>query len=125
MMINTVRATQAETIRDEVLGGSNGRPDQWFFLSQIPVVALDNPETVTSADGSTITLRNLRLEISERPIIGTDLGFRLWEEVDDFTASGPDDSHFTLNRTTGEVQAGQRRRGRRFRSRTPAIPAPA
>jgi predicted phage baseplate assembly protein len=112
VMINTVRATQAETIRDEVLGGSNGRPNQSFFLSQTPVVALDNPETVTSADGSLITLKNLRLEISERPIIGTDLGFRVWEEVDDFTASGLDDTHFTLNRTTGEVRLGNGDEGR-------------
>lgn len=112
IMINTVRATQAETIRDEVLGGSNGRPGQTYFLSQIPVVALGDPETVTSADGSQITLRNLRMEISERPVIGTDLGFRVWEEVDDFTASTPDDSHFTLNRTTGEIRLGNGDEGR-------------
>lgn len=112
VLTNTVRATQAETIRDEVLGGSNGRPNQSFFLSQPPVVALDSPETVTSADGSAITLRNLRLEISERPVIGQDLGFRVWEEVDDFTASGPDDTHFVLNRTTGEVKLGNGEQGR-------------
>jgi predicted phage baseplate assembly protein len=112
ILTNTVRATQAETIRDEVLGGSNGRPDQSFFLSQQPVVALDAPETVTSADDSLITLRHLRLEISERPVIGTDPGFRVWEEVDDFTASGPDDTHFTLNRTTGEVRLGNGGEGR-------------
>src|SRR5439155_8592758 len=35
---NTVAAQQAETIRDEVLGGSNGRRDQIFRLANTPVL---------------------------------------------------------------------------------------
>jgi predicted phage baseplate assembly protein len=112
ILTNSVRATQAETIRDEVVGGSTGRPNQAFFLSQPPIVALDRPENVISADDKNITLRNIRMEIAERPLIGTSFTFQVWEEVDDFTASGPNDSHFTLNRTTGEIRFGDGNFGR-------------
>ncbi len=80
---NTTAATQAETIRDEVLGGSDGSPNQLFVLGSRPVLA-----------GS------LRLEVDEGD------GFRTWTEVDDFFASGPRDRHFALNRSSGEVRFG-------------------
>ncbi len=80
---NTVAARQAETIVDEVLGGSNGRRDQVFRISSAPVL-----------------LDGLRLEVDE----GDD--YQAWTRVDDFFASSPDDSHFALNRTTGEIRFG-------------------
>lgn len=110
--LNTVAAAQAVTIRDEVLGGSNGRPNQSFSLSRGGLVALPQPETVVSAGGKKITVEYLRLEVSERPVVGVDQGFQVWEQVDDFAASGPDDAHFTLNRTTGEVRFGDGTHGR-------------
>lgn len=85
---NTVSAIQAETIRDEVLGGSNGRPNQSFRLEGSPVL-----------DGS------LNLEVDEGD------GFKAWSEVDDFYASVADDAHYRLNRTTGEVTFGDGRNG--------------
>jgi predicted phage baseplate assembly protein len=80
---NTMRLTQMETVRDEVLGGSNGRRDQIFRLASVPVLA-----------GS------LRLEIDQGS------GFEAWTEVADFFASGPNELHYALNRTTGEVRFG-------------------
>lgn len=80
---NTVAAVQAETITDEVLGGSNGRPNQVFSLSNSPVLA-----------------GTLRVEIDEGD------GFHEWERVDDFFGSGPQDRHYVLNRTSGEVRFG-------------------
>lgn len=105
---NTASATQALTIQDEILGGSNGRPDQVFKLANVPVVEPERPQKVV-ADGRTVTVGALRLEVNET---GLDDGFELWEEVDDFFASGEDDRHFVLNRTTGEVRFGDGRRGR-------------
>lgn len=112
VLTNTTSAAQAVTLQDEVLGGSNGRPNQSFFLSRTPVVALPQPVTATSADGKRLSIQYLRLEVSERPVVGTDLGFQVWEQVDDFAASGPADSHFTLNRTTGEIHFGDGIHGR-------------
>lgn len=80
---NTVPVTQAETLRDEVLGGSNGRRDQVFQLANTPVIA-----------------DSLRLEIDEGD------GFIVWTRVDDFFASGPGDRHFVLDRTSGQVRLG-------------------
>jgi predicted phage baseplate assembly protein len=39
-------------------------------------------------------------------------GEQVWREVYDFFASGPDDTHYVLNRTTGEVRFGDGREGR-------------
>ncbi len=80
---NTVSARQAETIRDEVLGGSDGRPNQTFTLASVPVLA-----------GS------LRLEVDEGE------GYQAWTEVADFFGSNARDRHYTLNRATGEVRFG-------------------
>ena len=81
--INTVNVTQAETISNELLGGSNGRPDQVFKLSHSPVLS-----------------DTLKLELDEGP------GFVEWQEVSDFFGSGRDDTHYVLNRSTGEVRFG-------------------
>jgi predicted phage baseplate assembly protein len=80
---NTVAAVQAETITDEVLGGSSGRPNQVFKLANAPVL-----------------YGTLQLEIDEGD------GFQTWERVGDFFGSGPQDRHYVLNRTSGEVRFG-------------------
>ena len=80
---NTIAATQAETLEFETLGGSNGEVDQVLRLRDAPVLA-----------GS------LLLEVDEGS------GYAPWTEVPDFFGSGPDDPHFVLNRTTGEVRFG-------------------
>ena len=87
--LNTIAATQAQTQRDEVLGGSSGRPDQTVHLAFTPVL-----------DGT------LQLEVDEGP------GFEQWEEVGDFFASNSNDPHFVLNRTTGDVRFGDGEHGR-------------
>lgn len=109
---NTVAATQAITINDEVLGGSNGRPDQTFRLATTPVVPLAAPRQVTGAGGDSFTVTDLQLEVNERPAAGIDPGFEIWRQVDDFSGSGPDDPHFVLNRTTGEIRFGNGTNGR-------------
>ena len=81
---NTVAVEQAETIRDEVLGGSDGSRNQRFQLANKPVLA-----------GS------LRLEIQQ-----SDIGYEPWREVTDFFGSGPGDQVYVLDRTTGEVVTG-------------------
>lgn len=80
---NTVAALQAQTVRDEVLGGSNGRRDQVFRLANTPVLA-----------------DTLRIEVDEGD------GYKLWTRVDDLFGSGPADKHYALNPATGEVRFG-------------------
>lgn len=80
---NTVSAKQAETVLNEVLGGSDGRPNQVFRLTNTPVL----PD-------------NLIIEVDEGD------GFVQWQRVQDFFGSDADDRHFILNPTSGEVRFG-------------------
>jgi predicted phage baseplate assembly protein len=85
---NTVTAIQAETVRDEILGGSDGRPSQTFRLANTPVLH-----------------DTLVLEVDEGE------GYRQWTRVDDFFGSSPVDRHYMLNRTTGEIRFGDGENG--------------
>ena len=80
---NTVGATQAETVANEVLGGTDGRPSQRWLLAQRPVVA--GSVRITIEDGT---------------------GPQPWTIVPDLVASGPTDAHLAVNYSSGEVQAG-------------------
>lgn len=86
---NTVAATQADTIEFETVGGSDGQIDQVVTLSDKPVI-----------DGS------LELQVDEGS------GFESWTEKPDFFASGPDDTHYVLNRSTGQIRFGDGVNGR-------------
>lgn len=85
---NTTRATQAETIEFELIGGSNGEIDQLFTLRSAPVIP-----------GSLI------LEIDEGE------GFVAWTEVVDFFGSSKFDRHYVVNRATGEIRFGNGTQG--------------
>jgi predicted phage baseplate assembly protein len=81
----TVDAVHAETVRDEVLGLSEGVPGQSFHVARPPVVPGDEPFVVQVADGS---------------------GWSPWTRVDDFAQSGPDELHLTLDPNSGRVDFG-------------------
>lgn len=116
ILTNTVPASQTQTARDEVVGGSDGTPSQTFTLANTPVVALDKPIKVTNADGTRVTITSLRLEIDEGH------GFMVWQQVDDFFGSGPDDPHYLLDMTTGSIIVGNGHNGR-IPVANPALPA--
>lgn len=82
----TTRVTNAQEITNEILGQSEGVPGQRFNVLHHPVVG----EVEADAE----------LDVSD----GT--GWEAWEEVTNFSASGPEDRHFTLDRITGEVAFG-------------------
>lgn len=86
--LNTVAASQGETVEGEVLGGSDGTADQIFTLSGRPVLA-----------------GTLKLEVDEGR------GFEGWAEIDDLAAAGRDDAVYALDRGAGQVRfAGVRGR---------------
>ena len=99
-LTNTGRARQALTARDEVLGGSDGRPNQSYRLASTPVVAQERPPKLSTADGRVVMVSSVQVEVDEGS------GFQAWQEVDDFFASRPDDPHFVCNRTTGDIRFG-------------------
>lgn len=91
VLLNTIKATNAVTVRDELLGPSDGRPDQRFKLQNAPVLA-----------------ESLILEVQE----SLDQDFQLWQQVHDFGRSGPEDRHYTLNPVTGEIAFGDGKKGK-------------
>jgi predicted phage baseplate assembly protein len=106
LLTNTIGATQAVTLHDEVLGGSDGQPNQTFTLANTPVIVRDPPDQASSPNGP-VSIRTVRLEVSE-----VKDEYIAWQEVDDFLNSASDDPHFTLNRATGEIHFGDGKHGR-------------
>jgi predicted phage baseplate assembly protein len=106
VLTNTGRATQAITFTGEVLGRSDGTPDQTFQVTNTPVVVLDTPLSVSNSDGTNVTVTSIQLTIDEGQ------GFMTWQEVGDFFSSGPNDRVFMFDRNTGQVTLGSGEHGR-------------
>lgn len=81
----TAGAVHAETIRDEVIGLSEGVPGQRFALQHRPVVPGDEPLLLEAAGGE---------------------GWEEWRAVEHFAGSGPSDRHFVVDHVLGEVVLG-------------------
>ena len=86
--INTAPAEQAQTVKNEILGGATGQRSQKWQLANSPVLA-----------GS------LKVRIDE----GT--GDNEWTVADDLFGAGPETRQLALNRTSGEVLAGDGEHG--------------
>jgi len=84
MFTNTVWATQAQTIDNEVLGSSSGEPNQEFRFAKAPVL-----------DGELIEVREPANE-----------GWVRWQRVDRLAASGPGERHYVLDRAAGRLIFG-------------------
>src|SRR5580704_16053294 len=91
VLINTVTATNVVTITDEILGASDGSPNQSFLLANKPVLK----------DGFV-------LEVDE----GDGNGFQPGIMVDNFAGSSRTDKNFTLNVATGTIAFGDGEQGK-------------
>ncbi|MFN8375288.1 MAG: putative baseplate assembly protein [Anaerolineae bacterium] len=80
----TVAATNVTTVRNEIVGRSDGSPGQRFYLEHTPVMPRKPGEhlVVRYDDGR-----------EER-----------WSEVSDFSSSNPDDRHYTIDSRSGEIR---------------------
>lgn len=87
VLLNTVTATNSVTESNELLGASNGRPNQTFQLAKYPVLPLRSgpPSIIAVNDGNE---------------------YSPWTEVEDFTGSGPTSKVYTLDYSTGLVTFG-------------------
>ncbi|MCC2315945.1 putative baseplate assembly protein [Cellulomonas xiejunii] len=81
----SVPAEHAQAMPAEVLGRSDGRPGQRFAVSAAPVATRRGDERVVVVDHT---------------------GATEWDEVPDFSASGPDDRHVVWDSASGEVRFG-------------------
>ncbi len=89
---NTIEVENLSTARDEFVNTSEGLPGQIFTLRFKPV-----------QPGS--------LELATVAQIGKEQQEAAWTRRDDFLSSGPEDQHYTLNATKGEIQFGDGQHG--------------
>lgn len=82
----TTTATHAQSIRNELLGQSDGTPGQRFFLKMKPVLDRRPEEhLLVRVDGE---------------------GTQRWREAADFADAHLDSRHYTLDSVTGEIRFG-------------------
>lgn len=81
----TVDAAFAETVRDEIVGVSDGVPGQRHALARGPVLAGAAPLVIEVAEGA---------------------GWAEWTQVEHFSESLPGDRHFVLDPVAGEIVFG-------------------
>lgn len=91
LRINTVPAIQAQTVENEVLGGSSGEPGQRFTFANKPVLNLAGEPP--------------RVEIDEGQ------GWQAWTVMPDLLGSGRHDTHLVVNWGDGELRLGDGEHG--------------
>ncbi len=116
--LNTTWATQAATSRNEILGSSNGNPDQIFTTAQTPVLLgqqLEVREQEMPSDAEQAALVALEgadattqtLDAAGQP----DEIWVRWHAEPDLYASGPRDRHYTIDRVSGDIRFGNGNQG--------------
>jgi predicted phage baseplate assembly protein len=81
----TMSAHHAQPVVGETIGRSDGTPGQMFAVRRTPVLPRTPEETVE---------------------VETQEGSTRWTEVADFSASGPEDTHYSWDGNTGEISFG-------------------
>jgi predicted phage baseplate assembly protein len=84
-MGGTVVAEHSETVVNDIVGKSTGKPDQVFRCSRTPVLPREPGETLEIEHGGS---------------------WLEWTEVSDFVDSDRDDRHFAWDSFTGEIRFG-------------------
>ena len=111
IFLNTTWAVQAETIKEELLGSSDGTAGQSFILSKTPIITegiwVNEIGTITEEERSNL-IEKAEFEVRERKEEEgkvTELWVK-WMPVEDFLASSKDDRHYEIDRVSGEVKFG-------------------
>ncbi|HEY9206928.1 MAG TPA: putative baseplate assembly protein [Candidatus Methanoperedens sp.] len=108
---NTTWALQAATVKDVIIGSSNGYPDQVFSIQKTPVLekqAIRIREILSEEETQDMVKDSGKIAIEEKKdekgkVIET---WILWKEVPDFFNSDAKSRHYILDRATGQVQFG-------------------
>ncbi len=108
--VNAVMTTQAESITDEILGGSNTDPDQTYYLLRSPVTDcelwVDEINSISEEEKADLTEEGFAVQ-EEPGRFGINGRYWVkWIRVDDFLESTAGSRHFTLDLTNGEIRFG-------------------
>lgn len=118
LFTNTMWASQATTLSNEILGSSSGEPNQIFPTAQTPVLAYPPARLQVREPAMPPTQERQRLQAAAGGEAidtlfvpdGQSVWVR-WQRVADFHGSGPRDRHYVLDALSGEVRFGDGRRG--------------
>ncbi|NJS42019.1 hypothetical protein HC766_07150 [Candidatus Gracilibacteria bacterium] len=118
ILTNTIWASQTTTLHDEILGGSNGNPNQIFRTVKSPILPGQQLEVQEQKVPPIEEQKEIeKLERTDAITVVRDEKGEVetvwvrWHEVSDFYESGTRDRHYTLNRLTGEIQFGDGKYG--------------
>jgi predicted phage baseplate assembly protein len=118
VLTNTVWAEHTVTLTGEVLGASNGEPNQTFQITRTPLLAGQVLEVKEPEQPSALEREPLLLEEGDDAVrVETDEGGTItavwvrWHQVADFYQSGPRSRHYVVDRITGHVRFGDGKRG--------------
>jgi len=108
---NTTWAVQAETIRNEIIGSSDGQPGQTFSFFKFPVLEGEEVrvQEVLSEEERQVLIATYGQEaVVETPdATGAETEtWVLWHEVTDFFASSEKSRHYMIDRATGQISFG-------------------
>jgi len=117
-LLNTTMAQEGSTQSGEVLGASNGQPNQVFRATRAPVLDGQQLEVLEPFLPAKQEQRVIAAEEGADAIprasgSGGSRGHTWirWHEVPNFDASGPRDRHYALDRLIGEVRFGDGKNG--------------
>jgi Baseplate J-like protein len=113
LLLNTVTAVQAVTVRGETLGSSDASAGQKFRTLRAPVLPGEQLEVREPEMPSDAEAAKIRREEGDDSISvvkdGSESAKEVWVRwhgTPDFYSSGPRDRHYVLDRLTGEVRFG-------------------
>ncbi|MEG4495033.1 putative baseplate assembly protein [Microcoleus sp. D3_18_C4] len=113
LLTNTMWATQAITLENEILGSSDGTTSQIFRTIQKPVLQGEQLEvqegkipSVEERAASESQEGNAAVKVVRDKAGHIEAVWVRWQKVRDFYGSGPRDRHYVLDRLTGEVRFG-------------------
>ncbi|MDZ8105293.1 MAG: putative baseplate assembly protein [Nostoc sp. DedQUE12a] len=118
ILTNTIWASQTTTQQNEILGFSNGNPNQIFRTVKLPILPgqqLEIQEQKIPSLEEQIAIEKLEGK-DAITIIRDEKGdvetvWLRWHEVSDFYQSGMRDRHYTVNHLTGEIKFGDGQQG--------------
>ena len=104
-------ASQSVTIRDEILGSSDGSESQKFKTRRAPVLSgqkLEVRESEPPSSGEKVVIKKEEGNdaVSTTDKEGSKETWVRWHETPDFYGSCPRDRHYVLNHLTGEILFG-------------------
>ncbi|MFL6332151.1 MAG: putative baseplate assembly protein [Pyrinomonadaceae bacterium] len=111
LYLNTAWGVQSETVRDEILGSSDGIADQKYTLTKSPVfseeVWVDELATLTESERKTLGEQTPEQVREVKDDAGNLTRFYIrWSPTEDLAEAGAADRVYDIDRTFGQVEFG-------------------